>query len=50
MQKAIDVFASLSGLSEVRDWHRNRVTEDNLKYFDNTQVTGRGASMASRKY
>ncbi|WP_215281201.1 type I secretion C-terminal target domain-containing protein [Aeromonas hydrophila] len=44
MQKAIDVFASLSGLSEVKAIGIGTgVTEDNLKYFDNTQVTGPGS-------
>ncbi|MCS3457768.1 putative Zn-binding protein involved in type VI secretion [Aeromonas sp. BIGb0405] len=41
MQKAIDVFTSLSGLSEVKAIGIGTgVTEGNLKYFDNTQVTG----------
>ncbi|MNJ22235.1 Bifunctional hemolysin/adenylate cyclase precursor [compost metagenome] len=44
MQKAIDVFASLSGLSEVKAIGIGTgVTEGNLKYFDNTQVTGAGS-------
>ncbi|WP_325770798.1 Ig-like domain-containing protein, partial [Aeromonas caviae] len=44
MQKAIDAFASLSGLSEVKAIGIGTgVTEGNLKYFDNTQVTGAGS-------
>ncbi len=44
MQKAIDAFESLSGLSEVKAIGIGTgVTEDNLKYFDNTQVTGPGS-------
>ncbi|QXB56681.1 Ig-like domain-containing protein [Aeromonas sp. FDAARGOS 1415] len=47
MQKAIDAFASLSGLSEVKAIGIGTgVTEDNLKYFDNTQVTGPGSLYA----
>ncbi|MEZ6930839.1 VCBS domain-containing protein [Aeromonas sp. S16(2024)] len=44
MQKAIDAFAPLSGLSEVKAIGIGTgVTEGNLKYFDNTQVTGSGS-------
>ncbi|MDM5060982.1 type I secretion C-terminal target domain-containing protein [Aeromonas rivipollensis] len=44
MQKAIDAFTSLSGLSEVKAIGIGTgVTEGNLKYFDNTQVTGAGS-------
>ncbi|MGE6223688.1 type I secretion C-terminal target domain-containing protein [Aeromonas media] len=47
MQKAIDAFTSLSGLSEVKAIGIGTgVTEDNLKYFDNTQVTGPGSQYA----
>ncbi|MBL0565083.1 retention module-containing protein [Aeromonas veronii] len=44
MQKAIDAFANLSGQSEVKAIGIGTgVTSDNLKYFDNTQVTGLGS-------
>ncbi|MGU5655365.1 cadherin domain-containing protein [Aeromonas allosaccharophila] len=44
MQKAIDAFTSLSGLSEVKAIGIGTgVTADNLKYFDNTQVAGPGS-------
>ncbi|MGK4474213.1 Ig-like domain-containing protein [Aeromonas molluscorum] len=44
MEKAIDAFTSLSGLSEVKAIGIGTgVTEGNLKYFDNTQVTGAGS-------
>ncbi|MFM5509035.1 type I secretion C-terminal target domain-containing protein [Aeromonas rivipollensis] len=47
MQKAIDAFTSLSGLSEVKAIGIGTgVTEGNLKYFDNTQVTGPGSQYA----
>lgn len=50
MQKAIDVFTSLSGLSEVKAIGIGTgVTEDNLKYFDNTQVTGPGSQYGQVK-
>ncbi|WP_393938165.1 type I secretion C-terminal target domain-containing protein [Aeromonas rivipollensis] len=44
MQKAIDAFAPLSGLSEVKAIGiGNGVTKDRLEYFDNTEVTGSGS-------
>ncbi|MFM5587108.1 Ig-like domain-containing protein [Aeromonas rivipollensis] len=50
MQKAIDAFTSLSGLSEVKAIGIGTgVTEGNLKYFDNTQVTGAGSQYGQVK-
>ncbi|ELG5195403.1 type I secretion C-terminal target domain-containing protein, partial [Vibrio cholerae] len=44
MQKAIDAFTSLSGLSGVKAIGIGTgVTVENLKYFDNTQVAGPGS-------
>ncbi|WP_205124676.1 cadherin-like domain-containing protein [Aeromonas veronii] len=44
MQKAIDAFTSLSGLSGVKAIGIGTgVTVENLKYFDNTQVVGPGS-------
>ncbi|RQM71966.1 VWA domain-containing protein, partial [Aeromonas jandaei] len=44
MQKAIDAFGPLSGLSEVKAIGiGSGVTKENLNYFDNTQVTGSGS-------
>ncbi|WP_342394071.1 VWA domain-containing protein [Aeromonas veronii] len=48
MQKAIDAFAPLSGLSEVKAIGiGNGVTKENLNYFDNTQVIGSGSQYGS---
>ncbi|MFM5136683.1 type I secretion C-terminal target domain-containing protein, partial [Aeromonas rivipollensis] len=50
MQKAIDAFASLSGLSEVKAVGIGTgVSKDNLTYFDNTQVTGSGSQYGQVK-
>ncbi|WP_182310219.1 retention module-containing protein [Aeromonas media] len=44
MQKAIDAFAPLSGLSEVKAIGIGTgVTKERLEYFDNTEVTGSGS-------
>ncbi|CAJ1906167.1 type I secretion C-terminal target domain-containing protein [Aeromonas jandaei] len=44
MQKAIDTFVPLANQSEVKAIGIGTgVTSDNLKYFDNTQVTGSGS-------
>ncbi|MGS3140269.1 VWA domain-containing protein [Aeromonas sanarellii] len=48
MQKAIDAFAPLSGLSEVKAIGIGTgVTEERLEYFDNTEVTGSGSKWES---